>query len=902
MRLLSLTVKNYRIHGDVSVTFDPSRNLIGGPNECGKSTLAEAAHRALFLRAKTGGSIQKDMVSTIHHGDPEVILAFETAGVTWEVEKRFAGAKGSTRLTGKGGAVLRDDEAEAKLSELLGTEGVGGRGAAGQLPTLWAHLWVWQGQSGEDPSKHATTHKDTLVQRLQKDGIAAVMQSAADQRAAERIAASYNELFTATGKPKSGSKPENAKIQLDEAKGHLEKAKEAATRLEQAVEDHAQAEREIAETEAVLPSLREQRSLTDKKLSQVAELRSEEEIRLRAFKTATGRCEQLAKDDEKIGEFQLQVTRSRKNLAPAEETLGKLTLADANARAASQAADTTLRQASDALRHARLHHDFTAAVVSSFEKADAHQILNDRAIKAEKARAELATIRASLSPLPALAAPDLTRLRKLDRDLSNAQAKLDAMATGIELIGTVDTVTLDGKLLAPGEFHILADVGEIAVGDGTRIRIHPGGGSSLADSRTLLETAKGALCSTLESLTVRDLEHASAVLEQRQSFEQRIERLAETLNSLGGVNLVAELSNTVEELEAIQAEITRRLELLDDDLKSSTPTSIAEARKQLATCKEALSSAESEEAAEQKRIEQFRKRSVAAAQALQAHRDEITTARDSLRDLETSIKVLEQTHGDSAARQQAITKAKDAEKEANSSLVAIQKSLASLTPDALSADLDRFTRAISQQELKHREATNQLLIARDRLTLDGTSDPEADLRHAIARYEAANEQYASEQRRAQAIAKLHHLFCSSREAIDRSLVTPLSERITGYLQCLFGAGAEIRMNLNDSGIEGIELSRPGYPAFGFSTLSGGAKEQVAAATRLALAEILATDHDGCLPVLFDDAFAYTDPLRVQTLQRMLDLAATRGLQVIVITCSPFDYSAFGAKEIRLASN
>jgi uncharacterized protein YhaN len=69
----------------------------------------------------------------------------------------------------------------------------------------------------------------------------------------------------------------------------------------------------------------------------------------------------------------------------------------------------------------------------------------------------------------------------------------------------------------------------------------------------------------------------------------------------------------------------------------------------------------------------------------------------------------------------------------------------------------------------------------------------------------------------------------------------------------------------------------------------------------ALAEILATDHDGTLPILFDDAFAYTDPTRIQSLQRMLDLAATRGLQIIVLTCTPNDYSAFGASEIRLTS-
>ena len=66
-----------------------------------------------------------------------------------------------------------------------------------------------------------------------------------------------------------------------------------------------------------------------------------------------------------------------------------------------------------------------------------------------------------------------------------------------------------------------------------------------------------------------------------------------------------------------------------------------------------------------------------------------------------------------------------------------------------------------------------------------------------------------------------------------------------------------------------------------------------------MAEVLAGDHDGCLPVVFDDAFAYSDPERVNQLQRMLDLAATRGLQIIVLTCNPSDYIALGAKAVTL---
>jgi hypothetical protein len=66
-----------------------------------------------------------------------------------------------------------------------------------------------------------------------------------------------------------------------------------------------------------------------------------------------------------------------------------------------------------------------------------------------------------------------------------------------------------------------------------------------------------------------------------------------------------------------------------------------------------------------------------------------------------------------------------------------------------------------------------------------------------------------------------------------------------------------------------------------------------------MAEVLAADYDGCLPVIFDDAFAFSDPERVIQLQRMLDLAAARGLQVIVLSCNPTDYAGLGAKTVAL---
>jgi len=900
MRLISAALRNYRVHKELSVSFNPSRNLIGGPNESGKSTLAEAIHRTLFLRAKTGGGIQKEMASSIHHGEPEVGLRFEAGGVTWELEKRFAGTKGSTRLTGVGMTTLKDEEADAKLSEILKTES-GGRANATQLASTWSHLWVWQGSSGEDPAGHASIHKDTLVQRLQKDGIAAVMQSATDQRVRERIASANDELFTATGKPKAGSKPELARLQVTKAEEDLQRTQETAARLDQAVNDHARAEKEIAEAASVLPGLREQHTAAEAKLSHVTELQRQEETQLRAFQTATATREQISKDNAKILQLHQQVTTASTALVPAEEKQTTLTTEEAAARSASQAAEVSHRQAAVAVQQARLHHDLSTAILGALEKSEAHQRLATRSKEAGTVRLELRRIQTDLSKLPALTAKDLATLRKLDRDASQATATLEAMATGIELLHSDTTVTLDGQPLTTGESRVLADVGELAIGDGTRLRIRPGGGSSLSEARALAASAQGCFSDALARHTLRDLDHAATVFEQRQALEQQIAQLETRWKALGGESLATELAMAATALDTANAEVQRRKDALGNETLVPFPTALAEARALLSTSQESLGQAETAESSARRSTEQNRSRLETATAALQRHRDQIASARQSLRDLETSIKVLEETHGDVTARQTALTQAREAEQLTGDQLATTRKTLANLAPEALSADLERFHRAIAQQENRRREAEDRRITARAHLTLDGSSDPQADFSHALARCEAARELNASEQRRAKAIGKLHQLFSDSRETIDRSLVQPLAARISGYLQCLFGPAAQVRVNLSDTGIQGIDLIRTGDPAFGFSSLSGGAKEQVAAAVRLAMAEILATDHDGCLPILFDDAFAYTDPERVQSLQRMLNLAALRGLQVIVLTCAPADYSAFGASEIRMTT-
>ena len=50
MRILSIQVKNFRMHEKLEATFDRERTLVAGPNESGKSTLADAIEGGLSWR------------------------------------------------------------------------------------------------------------------------------------------------------------------------------------------------------------------------------------------------------------------------------------------------------------------------------------------------------------------------------------------------------------------------------------------------------------------------------------------------------------------------------------------------------------------------------------------------------------------------------------------------------------------------------------------------------------------------------------------------------------------------------------------------------------------------------------------------------------------------------------
>jgi hypothetical protein len=387
---------------------------------------------------------------------------------------------------------------------------------------------------------------------------------------------------------------------------------------------------------------------------------------------------------------------------------------------------------------------------------------------------------------------------------------------------------------------------------------------------------------------------------RRQQLETELKRLGALLKGMGADLLDDEVKAAEKAAASAEAEVQRRASAVPD---FPVPADAGAAAGLAIECRRKLQESEEAEATARARRDAAGAALTEAQAELAKRQQLLESERKEIADRDAQLRYLLQTYGEDEARDGLLAERAAARDAAEAVLAQTRRALAALQPEMLDDDRKRLARALQEQTAVKDAAERMRAAAQSLLHRDGTSDPHADLALAEARARAAGQRRAEEDRRAQAVKLLHGLFREEQQALADQFTRPLAEKVSGYLECLFGPGARAEVRLENNEFTSLQLVCPAQSAgaFAFETLSGGTKEQLAAAMRLAMAEVLAESHDGCLPVVLDDAFAYADPQRVQLVQRMLDLAAARGLQVIVLTCDPAGYAALGAKQILLGA-
>jgi DNA repair exonuclease SbcCD ATPase subunit len=898
VKLLSAVVRNYRVHREVSVEFDGSRTLIGGPNESGKSTLMEAVHRALFLKATVTGDAQAGMTSTVGAGQPEVELRFEAHGDDYQLTKRFSGPSGTARLTQVGGPTWQGEEAETRLAGLLGVEAAGGgKGVLGRVEKQWAHLWVWQGRSSGDVCEHLEGNRTGLLRQLQEVGGSVALQSELDGRVASWFAQTRNLVFTLARVPKAGSDLERAQTESRQAEVARAAAGERLDSLRQAIKGYELASSAIIQAEGDLEKIKTQRLTVGERLVEVETLCRLEERRAEAVAGETQKVTDLQQTEESVSGLRRSIKDLRESLEPREQGLAGLEAGLAATRRQKVEAEDAYDRALESGRAARLRLELAGACVTRFEKAARCLDLESHLERIEGYQKGLEYVERQIAQLAPVDQAGLDRLQALENRQSRALAALEAMSTEVEVVASDRPVLVGDVRLSPGGTHTVSDLTEVTVGDQVRLRIRPGGGAGLEQARAAVRASREELRRSLDAYGLESIQRATEVALQRADLEAARESQRTKLGEWDPEQLVLLLKQSRDELTAAQADVRRRLDQVEG---LEEPSTLEEARGWVAAELSASSALESQAATAKTALDTLRDRVLWSEEEHGGSRAAIEAERQKLKELQWQLDYLVRAHGTDEARAKALQAANDTKAKLETELEETRRGLAALQPELLEADRTRLQRAWEEADQQLRDAQTARAVHQAALRSDGADDPQAVFAQAEARAESAAKRLDVVGRKAAAIALVDDLFHQEQRALSDQFSQPLAGKIDAYLQCLFGSEARTAVVFEDDAFKGIRLVRSGQGGTcDFETLSVGAREQVAAAVRLAIAELLAAGHDGSLPVVFDDAFAYSDPERVAALQRMLELGASRGLQMIVLTCNPSDYAAFGARQTIL---
>jgi hypothetical protein len=258
---------------------------------------------------------------------------------------------------------------------------------------------------------------------------------------------------------------------------------------------------------------------------------------------------------------------------------------------------------------------------------------------------------------------------------------------------------------------------------------------------------------------------------------------------------------------------------------------------------------------------------------------QLDNQRSRLAQLEGSLRVIDE-------RLQAIAEPPPAQlQEGEAQLQQIEAELSALRdgPPPSADALEVHLQALEQEK-------NQLLSqggqVEQRCQSLGAVNPQAELEQRQAAWEEAQAERQRLERQGQALQLLQERFHRAQAELANRYSEPLREAIRAYLAELAGDPGSPLLSFDpQQGFQNLQLRQRGE-AYGFAQLSGGMREQLAAALRLAMAEVLLPAYDGGLPLLFDDAFSQSDPERQVGLQRMLRRAMDQGIQLVVLSCQP----------------
>lgn len=841
--------------------------IVEGPNEVGKSSLADAVD-VLFdeLHTTTRASVRE--LQPIGHD----------VGTTVEVDAELGEHVLTYRKT-----FNRDREAVLHVhAPVMGTWT--GREAhehmeqllAEQLDVeLWRALRTAQGETVSQADLCKTT---SLVEALDR-AAGTTTTTGVEESLYATVAAEYERYHTPTGR--DGTVLKQVDVAFEEATAEVERRAQAFAAVEHDVARCEQLERRVVELRGRVADARRLADERQARWRQVEALTETIDSRREVRDHAAERLESLRRRRSGRGALLAEVSEAEARIAELEDACSL-------AAESLDVATDLLEQAEGEAAAARGALDATESELHEvglrLERAHDRRELVRLRDQLETARCTRAERRAAGRELAAcrVDAAALGRIRDAQQELRVATAALEAAATSLTVEHAAEIpFSVDGDVrgdpdATPAEL-VVPGTAVLRFGKIATVTVRAGG--DLGDQERRHDGAARELDRALAAVEQPSVAAAVAAADERIAAEQRLEVARRAVADAGDPD---ELEARIAALEVTHTGTDGSLDELDvAALRARREELEAERRRQLVgreAAEDALREVRATLTARREAHDRLTHRLTAAGDAHERVAARLVAERSELADddLEAAVPAAEERL-DAADR----------------ALRSAQAQLGGDDPDGVRALASNSVEASERAAAELHEVEGELREVGARIEVTGEEGRGERLEEARADLAHAERERTRTRRRAGAAALLYERMTASRDRARRAYLRPLQERIEALGR--LALGADLRVELDDESLAIDRVIRDGV-ALPFISLSVGAQEQLAVVQRLACAMLVCRDGGSGVPVVLDDALGFSDPARLEAMGAVLRLAGEH-CQVIVLTCVPDRYRHVGGADV-----
>jgi DNA repair exonuclease SbcCD ATPase subunit len=865
-------------------------NVIHAGNAVGKSSLFDALLKCLFDNHSVTG---REIAAVRPWGRaiaPTVEVEFDHENVSYRIRKRFLDKPSSTLYRKENGRYQRLAEgthADNKLREILQASSPG-RGLSKPAHRGLAQiLWAPQG--------------NLEIPKLSEDLIANIQGSLGVQISGStggpveaRINENYGKIYTPGGKFRTGSGAplvvrfeeqlkERGK-ELISARKYYYDFEEASRKIEDIRTKRDQYQREQEEIEKNLEDAREvadayndlslKRERAESKEKRVGAQYSELNQRIETLKSAK---EELARLEESLKGLEQDIPIKTKEVKALESQTKR-----------AQAKLEEIRDQRDSIESDKLNAEMAKDYIDSKNRFEE---LNKQFKAAEGVARRIETLESKKQKVNAPDTQTLRSIRKAIKDRDDARVRLDAAlitleiepskATELKILKAEET---GKRKLKPGKPLKVKGAPEVAIELESKFKIRAWGPTASIDE---LRNEHSKASKRLEKLTEPydsdDLDELERLHDEVKSFEKEISTAESKLDVLLSGRSIDEVKRDISETEK---QISRFLKK-NTRWKRTPPDPIQLMR----AAKKKEKDLHSRIRKAEKERDSIHGTLNSESQVLSSLETELRTTKTSINRTSAQITRLSDDGMTDKVRTSRVRKLATEWNAARDYLKEISTQLEKFASDPRKqvVKLENQIKAIQdssskllEDERKHEGRLQEIASKSPYSTLSVLEEDIGRLKEEITR----------ETRKVEAIRLLHDTLSDCRKRILSEITGPVEETVTKILGRIAGERLG-KVHLGETFQPQNVIPKVSQEEVPFTELSGGEKEQLHLAVRLALAEVLSRDERQL--VVFDDILTATDTPRLVRILTILEEEAEL-LQILILTCHPERYKALNEAE------